>query len=448
MHAGRRWRLDTVSLIELLAVVDPAVLILSRAHRRGRWSISSARARQGRQQDRLGARHLDLRVHRTHPVSRLGPRSVNALRRHRARRAHARFRRVPGSRQPDPGRPPGRGLRFPRAERRGQDHHAQDAGRSPLPHGGQAKVAGEAVGSGTSSLGLRRKVGFLAEEPSFYQWMTARSPWCSSGGSSARPTGEARRAPRAPRDGRSCRPREGPHPRLLAEDAPAARHRSGAHGEARGAAARRARLGARPHRAQGDPRPHRFPARTKQPSSCRRTCSTTSSGCPPGSASCGGAAPGARRRWTICCCATPGRCSTSKWPVAERERARRLRAEPGCGRSWAKGGGLRILVADPNGAAAHPRPGSRGAGAPGGVRHGHPHPGGRLHPSHATHRRRDGLDGATSAPSRERGRGMSVLLRKDAQGAVRTRADLVPVHPCFLFLVSASSDRRSYGRSR
>jgi len=41
------------------------------------------------------------------------------------------------------------------------------------PTAGRATVAGEPVGSGTSSLSLRRKVGFLAEEPSFYPWMTA-----------------------------------------------------------------------------------------------------------------------------------------------------------------------------------------------------------------------------------------------------------------------------------
>lgn len=41
------------------------------------------------------------------------------------------------------------------------------------PTSGSARVASEAVGPGTSSLGLRRKVGFLSEEPSFYPWMTA-----------------------------------------------------------------------------------------------------------------------------------------------------------------------------------------------------------------------------------------------------------------------------------
>ena len=41
------------------------------------------------------------------------------------------------------------------------------------PTAGQARVAGEAVGPGTSSMGVRRKVGFLAEEPSFYPWMNA-----------------------------------------------------------------------------------------------------------------------------------------------------------------------------------------------------------------------------------------------------------------------------------
>ncbi len=41
------------------------------------------------------------------------------------------------------------------------------------PTDGTARVAGEAVRAGELSLGLRRKVGFLAEEPAFYGWMTA-----------------------------------------------------------------------------------------------------------------------------------------------------------------------------------------------------------------------------------------------------------------------------------
>ncbi|MHB1342868.1 MAG: ABC transporter ATP-binding protein [Thermoleophilia bacterium] len=42
------------------------------------------------------------------------------------------------------------------------------------PTSGRAIVAGETVTPGTASLALRRKVGFLAEEPRFYPWMTAR----------------------------------------------------------------------------------------------------------------------------------------------------------------------------------------------------------------------------------------------------------------------------------
>jgi ABC-2 type transport system ATP-binding protein len=41
------------------------------------------------------------------------------------------------------------------------------------PSAGTARVAGEPAGPGRSSLGLRRKVGFLAEEPAFYGWMCA-----------------------------------------------------------------------------------------------------------------------------------------------------------------------------------------------------------------------------------------------------------------------------------
>ena len=41
------------------------------------------------------------------------------------------------------------------------------------PTDGTARVAGETVRPGELSLGLRRKVGFLGEEPAFYGWMTA-----------------------------------------------------------------------------------------------------------------------------------------------------------------------------------------------------------------------------------------------------------------------------------
>ena len=40
------------------------------------------------------------------------------------------------------------------------------------PTEGRAVVAGEPVRVGELSMGLRRKVGFLAEEPAFYRWMT------------------------------------------------------------------------------------------------------------------------------------------------------------------------------------------------------------------------------------------------------------------------------------
>ena len=41
------------------------------------------------------------------------------------------------------------------------------------PTEGTARVAGETVRPGELSMGLRRKVGFLGEEPAFYGWMTA-----------------------------------------------------------------------------------------------------------------------------------------------------------------------------------------------------------------------------------------------------------------------------------
>lgn len=42
------------------------------------------------------------------------------------------------------------------------------------PTSGRAIVAGESVKPGDASVALRRKVGFLAEEPRFYPWMQAR----------------------------------------------------------------------------------------------------------------------------------------------------------------------------------------------------------------------------------------------------------------------------------
>ena len=42
------------------------------------------------------------------------------------------------------------------------------------PSAGSAQVAGETLGPGRSALELRRRIGYLAEEPAFFGWMTAR----------------------------------------------------------------------------------------------------------------------------------------------------------------------------------------------------------------------------------------------------------------------------------
>ena len=100
------------------------------------------------------------------------------------------------------------------------------------PTEGRAVVAGEPVRVGELSMGLRRKVGFLAEEPAFYQWMTGTEFLVFVG----RLYGRTEQQAQHPRRGTALgggpeRPRRRPHQRLLPGHAPASGHRPGTRGE-------------------------------------------------------------------------------------------------------------------------------------------------------------------------------------------------------------------------
>ena len=71
---------------------------------------------------------------------------------------------------PDAAGPAGRGLRLPRSERRRQDDHAQAADAADLSRrpGAPRSSAGR---SATSS--VRRRIGYLPENPYFYDYLTA-----------------------------------------------------------------------------------------------------------------------------------------------------------------------------------------------------------------------------------------------------------------------------------
>jgi len=93
------------------------------------------------------------------------------------------------------------------------------------PTSGTASVAGIPVAAGA---GYRRQVGFLAQEPRFYDWMSGRDTLRFV--ASLYP--EAGRADAARidaiRPGRPGRCRRPPDPHLLGGDAPASRDRAGA----------------------------------------------------------------------------------------------------------------------------------------------------------------------------------------------------------------------------
>ncbi len=110
--------------------------------------------------------------------------------------------------------------------------------------------------------GYRRKVGFLAQEPRFYDWMSGRDtlrfvaslyPEAGRAGAAA-----DRRGPDPGRPRRCGRPS---NRHLFGRDAPAAGHRPGAHRRAGRPAPRRAGQRPRPDRPARGPRPHARAAR-------------------------------------------------------------------------------------------------------------------------------------------------------------------------------------------
>ena len=166
------------------------------------------------------------------------------------------------------------------------------------PTSGSATVAGVPLAAGES---YKRAIGYLGQEPRFYDWMTGardaplRRRLLPLGAGSDRASD--RRGPRA--DGDRGR-RRSPDRDLLRRDAPAARHRPGPHRQAAGAPARRAGQRARPDRPARRPRPHGRPARRRRRSSTPPTSSTTSSGSPTTSRSSTRGASSARRRRRSC----------------------------------------------------------------------------------------------------------------------------------------------------
>ena len=77
-----------------------------------------------------------------------------------------------GADRPQPGRPGRFHLRLPRPERRRQVDRHQDAGRA---HRSRPVAAPRSRASPSpAGPGYRREVGYLAQEPRFYDWMTGR----------------------------------------------------------------------------------------------------------------------------------------------------------------------------------------------------------------------------------------------------------------------------------
>ena len=63
-----------------------------------------------------------------------------------------------------------RGVRFPRAERRGQDDHAQAAHAARVSH---QRDSADLLGRPAGDLSAKRRIGFLPENPYFYDYLTA-----------------------------------------------------------------------------------------------------------------------------------------------------------------------------------------------------------------------------------------------------------------------------------
>ena len=157
---------------------------------------------------------------------------------------------------------PRRDLRLRRPERRREDDDAQDPDR-PDPRRRRARPRSSATRCARPSSAAQ--VGFLPENPYFYDFLTGREILHFYARLSGVP-GEPRRGAST-----SCSSAGRPRPRrrraaahLLEGHAPAHRHRPGAGARPRGRVPRRADERPRPDRPQGDPRPDRAAPRRGQ----------------------------------------------------------------------------------------------------------------------------------------------------------------------------------------
>ena len=156
-----------------------------------------------------------------------------------------------------------RDLRLRRSERRRQDHHAEGAdGADPADR--RARVDPRPRRRATTE--SRRHVGFLPENPYFYDYLTGRELlhfYARLSGVAARRRARARVDALLDWVGLRARGRRAP-PHLLEGHAAAHRHRAGAGARPAGRLPRRADERPRSDRPQGDPRPDPAAARRGQ----------------------------------------------------------------------------------------------------------------------------------------------------------------------------------------
>ena len=147
---------------------------------------------------------------------------------------------------------PGRGVRVPGAQRRGQDHHPEDADGAHLPQ----RRARRGAGPAGAHAGRQAAAGLPARDALLLRLPDARGVPGPGGGAVGCAPGRAAAAGRqADRPGGA-----GPRPRAAAAqvqqgDAAAGGHRPGADGRSRAGGAGRADDRPGPAGAQGDPRP-------------------------------------------------------------------------------------------------------------------------------------------------------------------------------------------------
>ena len=123
-----------------------------------------------------------------------------------------------------------------------------------FPTSGRAEILGRPLGD----LSVKRRIGYLPENPYFYDYLTAEELLTYFAALFGYRAAERRaRASRAARRGRHRRRAAPAAPQVLEGDAAARRHRAGAHQRSRAGDFRRADVGPRsarpPRRARADP---------------------------------------------------------------------------------------------------------------------------------------------------------------------------------------------------